>query len=141
MSELFESIAMRGKGLWLLIGRLAMGSLFLPTGLRKLLQPENFAVALAKYGMIEPHFAWAVVAGVVEFFGAAAVIIGFQTRAAALLMALFTIVAAFLGHQFWLLEGPDYVAQLINFWKDLAIAGGFLILFCRGAGPLSADRR
>lgn len=141
MSRFFESIAVRGEGVWLLIGRIAMGSLFLPTGLRKLLQPENFAPYLAKQGMIEPYYFWAVVAGFVEFFGAAAVVIGFQTRAAALVMVLFSIAAAFLGHQFWLLEGAEHQAQLINFWKDLAIAGGFLILFCRGAGPLSADRR
>jgi putative oxidoreductase len=56
-------------------------------------------------------------------------------------MILFSIAAAFLGHQFWALEGRDYVAQLINFWKDLAIAGGFLMLFARGAGHFSVDRR
>ena len=141
MSQLLDTIAVRGEGFWLLLGRVAMGSLFLPTGLRKLLDPAAFARQLDSYGMIQPLYVWAVVAAVVEFFGAFAVVIGLQTRLAALLMVLFSIAAAFLGHQFWALEGKDYLAQRINFWKDLAIAGGFLILFVRGAGPFSFDRR
>lgn len=141
MSQLLDSIAIRGEGVWLLIGRVVMGSLFLPTGLRKLLDPGTFAEYLGKKGMFEPLFFWAVVAACVEFFGSLAVVIGFQTRLAALLMVLFSIAAAFLGHQFWALEGQAYFAERINFWKDFAIGGGFLILFVRGAGPFSADRR
>jgi len=141
MSQLLDTIAVRGEGWWLLLGRVAMGSLFLPTGLRKLLDPGAFARQLDTYGMVGPLHVWAVVAAFIEFFGAFAVVIGFKTRLAALLMILFSIAAAFLGHQFWVLEGRDYVAQLINFWKDLAIAGGFLMLFVRGAGPFSFDRR
>jgi len=141
MSRLLDTIAVRGEGWWLLLGRVAMGSLFLPTGLRKLLDPAAFARQLDTYGMVGPLYVWAVVAAFVEFFGGFAVVIGLKTRLAALLMILFSIAAAFLGHQFWVLEGRDYVAQLINFWKDLAIAGGFLMLFVRGAGPFSFDRR
>jgi len=141
MSQILDTIAIRGEGLWLLLGRLAMGSLFLPTGLRKLLDPGAFADYIGKKGMFAPLFFWAVVAALVEFFGSFAVVIGFQTRLAALLMILFSIAAAFLGHQFWALEGQAYIAERINFWKDFAIAGGFLILFVRGAGPFSFDRR
>jgi len=141
MFRLIDTVAIRGAGLWLLIGRVTMGSLFLPTGLRKLLDPERFAEDLAKDGIFGQPFYWAVAAGLIEFFGALAVIVGFKARFAALVMLLFCLAAAFLGHQFWTLEGPAYVVQRINFWKDFAIAGGFLILFVQGAGPLSADRR
>jgi len=141
MFQLIDNIALRGEPVWLLIGRVTMASLFLPTGLRKLLDPDTFAAYLGKAGMFGPLYFWAVVAAAIEFFGACAVLVGFKTRFAAFLMILFSLSAAFLGHQFWTLEGRPYIEQLINFWKDFAIAGGFLILFVRGAGPLSLDRR
>ena len=117
-----------------------MGSLFLPTGLRKLLDPDVFAQYLAKAGMFAPLPIWARVAAAIEFFGALAVVVGLKTRFAALLMILFSIAAAFLGHQFWNLDGPAYFEQRINFWKDIS-RSGLQRRGCRrhSSGPL--DRR
>jgi len=60
--------------------------------------------------------------------------------AAALLVA-FTIVAALLGHPFWSSPAEQYQAKYNNFFKDIAVCGGLLYVFVRGAGPLSIDRR
>jgi putative oxidoreductase len=64
------------------------------------------------------------------------------TRYAALLLALFTAVAALIAHRFW--EIPDaaqYMNQMNHFMKNVTIIGGFLVLFAAGPGRLSLDHR
>jgi putative oxidoreductase len=70
-----------------------------------------------------------------------ALILGFKTRLAAVLLLGFTIVAAVLAHSFWAVPVEQYQAQYINFFKNIAICGGLLYVFVRGAGPISIDRR
>jgi putative oxidoreductase len=146
MARVLDSIAVRSDGPILLLGRLAIGILYLPSGFGKLTgihDPgiEGFAHYLAGKGVPGPAIAWAVMAAVVEFFGSAALILGLQTRLAAAFLVVFTIVAAILGHPFWAAPAEQYQAQYINFFKDIAICGGLLYVFARGAGPISIDRR
>lgn len=70
-----------------------------------------------------------------EVTGAVAIIIGYRTRIAAALLAGFSIVAGVLFH-----SGADQM-QSIMLMKNLAIAGGFLMLVARGAGSWSVDAR
>jgi putative oxidoreductase len=141
MVKMVDNIAERHEGLVVLLGRLAIGVLFLPSGFNKLSAPAGFAGYLAKSGLPGPLVAWAVLAGLIEFFAGLAIVVGFKTRTAALLLCLFTIVAAFIGHPYWAADDAARMSQYINFWKDIAIAGGLLFLFSRGAGPISLDRR
>lgn len=142
MFKTIDAIAERSEGLFLLIGRLAIGALFLPTGLRKLMDPAAFAHYLEPKGLPGPLIGWAVLGAAVEFFATLAIVVGFQTRVAALLLTFFALMAAYLGHQYWLIDDAvQRQQQFIHFWKDIAIAGGLLFLFVRGAGPLSIDRR
>jgi len=68
--------------------------------------------------------------------GGLLILIGWQTRLAALALALFCIATALIFHtQF---DNPN---EQIHFWKDLAIAGGFLLLLAHGAGVYSVDAR
>jgi len=83
----------------------------------------------------------ATVAGVVELVGGLAIILGFKTRLAALVMIVFTIIATLLAHSFWTMDDPARMANRIQFFKNVAIIGGFLYVFVRGAGPISFDRR
>ena len=62
--------------------------------------------------------------------------LGWKTRTAALLLAGFCLLTATIFHH----NFADQ-QQMIHFLKDLAIAGGFLVLLANGAGPLSLDRR
>jgi putative oxidoreductase len=140
MFKTIDSIAVRSEGLILLLGRLAIGALFLPTGLRHLLNLAAFAEDIGKDGMMGPLMPWAVLAAVVEFFSALAIVVGLKARLGALLLALFTIAAAFLAHRYWSVDPAQYRLQYIQFWKDIAIVGGLLFIFVRGAGPLSIDR-
>jgi putative oxidoreductase len=59
-----------------------------------------------------------------------------------LLLALFTLVAALIGHRFWeITDAAQRGNQLIHFWKNLAMVGGFLALYVGGAGAFSLDAR
>ena len=70
-------------------------------------------------------------------------LVGWQTRWAALALAGFTVLAAILYHYVPAqgLEGYDRVAQILFFQKNLAIAGGLLLLAIVGPGRLSVDER
>ncbi len=142
MSRTVDSLATRNEGVLLLLGRLAIGALYLPIGYGHLTNLTGFAQYLAPKGLPGPAMAWAVAAAVVEFFASLAVVFGFQTRLAALLLIIFTIIAALIGHPFWTVADAAQVAnQKIHFFKDIAIIGGLLYVFVRGAGPISLDRR
>jgi putative oxidoreductase len=129
----------RAEGLALLLGRLALAAIFLVSGFGKLTDLGNFTSMLAGQGVPAPGVL-AVVGAVAEFFGGLAIAVGFRTRWAALLMVAFTVVATLIAHRFWEVHDAGRMAQQINFLKNLAIVGGFLVLFARGAGPLSVDR-
>ena len=71
----------------------------------------------------------------IKLFGGLAVIVGFQTRIAALLLALFTVGTAFIFHPFWV-EG-----EWNTFWKEISMIGGLVFLAAVGPGALSIDGR
>ena len=140
MFRLIDSIALGAEALWLLIGRIALGVLFVPSGYGKLMDPSRMTAMLTGKGFPAP-MAWAYLAGAVELVGGIAIIVGLKTRTAALLLFIFTLVAAYLGHPYWTITDAARTNQYIHFWKDIAIAGGFLFVFVRGAGAFSLDRR
>ena len=120
---------------------MALVALYLPSGWGKLTNIAGFAGLLASKGLPGPTMAWAVLGALVEFFGSLAILLNFKIRYAALLMIVFTLVAAFLSHRYWAVADPGVMKnQFIHFWKNIAIVGGLLFLFVRGAGPLSVDR-
>ena len=123
----------------LLIARIAMAALFIPGGLRKLMDLGAFAATLHKQN-VPLADVLAPIGACVEFFGGIAVLVGIQLRVATLLMILFTIIATFIAHRFWEFEGPARQMQQTNFFKNLAIIGGFCALWAAGAGRFALDR-
>lgn len=117
-----------------LAGRVLLASLFLLSGLSKL---GGGYAATAGYmaAMGVPAALLPLVIGF-EILGAIAIIVGFQTRVVAFLLAGFSLVSALLFHA----NFADQI-QTIMFLKNVSIAGGFLLLVAHGAGPLSLDRR
>ena len=76
----------------------------------------------------------------------AALVLGFRTRDFALLLVIFNLCAATIGHHYWSITGDAtaHWGQFIHFWKDIGLAGGALFVLARGAGPLAStgdDRR
>jgi putative oxidoreductase len=122
----------------LLLARIALSVLFIPGGLRKLMDLGSFTAGLQKQGVPYADVLAPLGAGI-EFLGGIAVLIGFQTRLAAVLMILFTIAATLIAHRFWEFEGPARQMQQGQFFKNLAIVGGFLALSVSGAGRYALD--
>jgi putative oxidoreductase len=127
-----------GDLIWLL-ARCFIGGIFVYSGFGKLTGLEGFAASLAKNGVPMPEV-MAVVGGAVEFFGGLAIVLGLKARYAALLMALFTISATLISHRFWeFQDAAMFKGQSVQFMKNVAILGAFLLLFVQGGGRLSLD--
>ncbi|MDO6764276.1 DoxX family protein [Agarivorans sp. 1_MG-2023] len=71
-----------------------------------------------------------------ELVGGLAILVGWKTRAIAFLLAGFSVVSGLLFH-----FNPDDQIQMIMLMKNVAIAGGFLLLVAHGAGAYSLDNR
>jgi putative oxidoreductase len=74
------------------------------------------------------HHLAAIAAIAVELLAPIAIIVGFKTRYAAAILALFTVAASFSFHKFWALPADQVMMSQMMFFKNLAIAGGLLIL-------------
>jgi putative oxidoreductase len=123
-----------------LFGRLLIVALFLPAGVSKLLNFQGTLGYFNSLGMPLPSLAL-VIAIVVELVGGVALILGFQTRVVAIILAIFTFAATLLGHAFWAVPAEmAFVTQLL-FFKNVAVIGGLLILAANGAGKFSIDGR
>jgi putative oxidoreductase len=96
---------------------------------------------MTQTGLELPSLA-ALVAIVIEFFGAVALILGVRTRPLAVLLGLYTLASAFVGHPFWTLSDPAaHYESMINFYKNITILGGSLLLYITGAGRYSVGAR
>src|SRR5260221_8439967 len=94
-SRILASVAARNEGVILLLGRLAIGVLYVPSGFGKLTGIHGpglnrVAQYLAAKGVPGPAIAWAVGAAAVELFASAAIVLGFHTRLAPCLPPPFT---------------------------------------------------
>ena len=116
-----------------LLGRILITLMFLQSGAGKIGSYGSTAKYMQSHGvpgMLLP----AVIA--LEIAGSLAIILGYKARFFAFLLAGFCILAPLLFH----LNFSDRT-QAIMFMKDISIAGGFLIIFARGAGAISLDGR
>ena len=123
----------------LLAGRALLASLFIVIGATKLLAVAGFTRYFAAKGMPLPE-AMPYVAFVIEVGGGLVLLLGIKTRTMAVLFSLYTLAATLISHRFW--ASPDAATQgadLINFFKNLAIIGGFTLLFGAGGGRYSVD--
>ena len=114
-----------------LVSRIFLSVLFLIEGIGKIFIQENVVMYMEDYGVPGIFFIPAVI---LEILFPLLLIVGYKTKLIALVMALFTFVVAIIFHTDFS-EGME----MIIFLKDLAIAGGFLIVFVRGAGKYSID--
>src|ERR1700722_9999178 len=116
-----------------LAGRVLMCLLFLTSGVVKLTAPSAAIGFIASQGLPVPPAAYAV-SLFCELGCGLAILLGWQTRAAAGILTVFCLVTAATVHL-----APGNSEQMINFWKNLAIAGGFLNVLAFGGGAFSLD--
>jgi len=128
-----------GQDTGLLIGRVMMAALYLPFGLLKL-ENWNHTVAMLRALHAPAPMPAAAIAVLCETILPLLMIIGFKTRLLCLIMILYTAGATYLAHRFWLMPADAALEAEINFFKNVAIIGGFLILAVSGPGRFSVDR-
>ena len=122
----------------ILAARLLLATLFLIFGWRKLRDFSGTVSQMVQLGIPMPVLA-AGVATFMELPVAFAVAVGAFTRPSALLMALYTLGTALIGHRYWTVKAADRVDSMDDFYKNLSIMGGFLLLYITGAGKYSID--
>ena len=123
-----------------LVGRLLLAMLFLPAGIGKLTGFAGTVGYIASVGLPMPSVA-AAIALIIEIGGRVALITGFGTRIAALILAVFTLVASFFFHAYWAVPADQQLVTQLLFMKNIAVVGGLLTLAAWGAGAWSLDAR
>lgn len=123
-----------------LLGRLLLALLFLPAGIGKVTGFAGTVGYIASVGLPLPTLG-AIIALVVEIVGGLALIAGFGTRLAALVLAVFTLVASFFFHAYWAVPAAQQFVTQLLFMKNMAVVGGLLTLAAWGAGAWSLDAR
>jgi putative oxidoreductase len=116
-------------------GRVLLAALFLMSGLSKLGAAAATTGYISAAGLPLPLLVYAMTL-VIEIGGGLLLLIGFQARAVAAVLALFTLVAAAFFHNNFADQN-----QVIHFLKNVAIAGGLLQIAAAGAGRVSLDAR
>ena len=117
----------------LLLGRLLASAIFILGGYGKLTAAVATTAYFAKIGLPLPDIAY-YVAVAVELGGGLLFLVGFQTRLVAIVLAVFCVATALIAHL-------DFAVreQMINFMKNMCMAGGFLAFVAAGAGAFSVD--
>ncbi len=123
-----------------LVGRILLALIFVVSGFGKIAGFEGTMGYIASKGMPAPAV-FAALAILVEFGGGLLIVFGFLTRPAALAIALFCLVAAFIFHNFWAVLDALRMEQSIHFMKNVSIAGGALLLAAFGPGAYSVDAK
>jgi putative oxidoreductase len=121
-----------------LAGRILLAVIFLISGFGKVMGFDG-TVGYIGTKLPMPQVV-AVLTIVVELGGGILLAIGYKARWAALALAIFTLAAAILFHNFWAVEAAQKMNQQINFLKNLAIAGGMLMVFAFGPGRYSVEK-
>ena len=119
----------------LLVGRILLSVIFIMAGLSKFGSIEGTAGYISSVGL-PAGVALAWLAAIFETLAGIAILIGFQTRIAAWLLAAFCVFTAVVFHY-----APADQMQMTMFMKNITIAGAFLILSVAGPGTLSVDAR
>jgi putative oxidoreductase len=118
----------------LLVGRVALGLIYLLGGLTWLLDFSPPIGFIASKGFpAAALLGW--LALIFKLGGAILITLGLWTRLGALMLVVFTLVTAFGFHPFWV-EG-----EYVTFMKELSMIGGLLVLAAAGPGALSLDGR
>ncbi|WIV52021.1 DoxX family protein [Marivivens sp. LCG002] len=116
-----------------LLARVFMAAIFIIAGLGKLGDVQGFAGYMASGG-VPAFLAWPVI--LFEILGGLALLLGFQTFIVALALAGFSLLSGLLYHFV-----PADQMQMTIFFKNVAMAGGYIAIALLGAGPLSIDAK
>ncbi|MEO6564523.1 MAG: DoxX family protein [Casimicrobiaceae bacterium] len=124
-----------------LVGRILLALIFVIFGFTKIAGFDDLVGYIASKGMPLPQL-MAVGAIVVELGGGLLLLLGYRARWAALGIFLFLIPTTLVFHNFWSVPADQVMAQRTDFFKNVAIMGGMLMVWAFGPGryALGGDR-
>jgi putative oxidoreductase len=122
-----------------LAGRVLLATMFVLAGFSKIGGFDGTAGYIASVGLPFAELLTALTI-VVEIGAGLALIVGFQTRIAALLLAGFTLAASVLFHNYWAMPADQAYVQQLMFMKNISVAGGLLIVVALGGGALGFSK-
>ena len=132
-----------------LIGRILLAAVFIPAGVQKLMGGIDGTAGMIAGAGLPAATALAYAAAIFEIVAGLAILLGFQTKIAAFALAAFCLFTAFVFHN-GPIAMPDFpeaangmltLFNKIMMFKNIGLAGGFLVLAGSGAGSLSLDAR
>jgi putative oxidoreductase len=121
-----------------LVGRIALGAIFLVSAIGKLANWSGTVAFVATKGVSEVLLAGATA---LELLGAISLLTGFKTRWGLVALVVFLVPVSLVFHNFWAYQGVEQQQQIGHFMKNVSIGGGLLIVFAAGPGALSVDSR
>ena len=116
-----------------IIGRILIAAIFVMSGFGKITGYEGTQGYMESMGVPGATLPLVIM---LEIAGGLAIVVGWQTRIVALLLAGFTLLSGIVFH-----SGFGDQMQMISFMKNLAITGGFLFLVANGPGAFAVDNR
>lgn len=123
-----------------LVGRILLALIFITSGFGKIGGFEGTVGYIASKHLPLPQVG-AIIAIICELGGGILLAVGFKARWAGLVLAIFTLAAAILFHNYWdLTDAAQKMDNQIHFWKNVAISGGMLMVFAFGPGRYSLDK-
>ncbi|MFZ5508677.1 MAG: DoxX family protein [Pseudomonadota bacterium] len=122
-----------------LVGRILLALIFVWSGFGKVVGFEGTVGYIGSKGLPAAQLL-AVAAIIIELGGGIALILGWLARWAAAALAVFTLLAAFLFHNYWAVPAEQVMMQQIQFMKNLAITGGLLMVLAFGPGAWALSR-
>ena len=134
------TLSAKTQDLFALIGRVLIAMLFVPGGFGKIAGFAGTVGYIASKGVPLPEVC-AAIAVIVELGFGLLLLVGYQTRWAALGIALFTLVITFIFHNYWGVPADQVMMQKLQFFKNLAIVGGLFGFAAFGGGRFSLDAK
>jgi putative oxidoreductase len=128
----------RKSSMVMVMARIGLGLIFLASGLGKLAGWSGTVGYAASKGVPELLLAGAVA---LELLGAASLLAGWKTRWGVAALLIFLAPVTVLFHGPWTAQGAEVQLQVIQFLKNLSIAGGLLGVAAAGPGAFSLDAR
>jgi len=123
----------------LVAARALLSAVFLVAGVRKIMIWGPQVAYFTKLGFPMPEV-MTVLAIAIELGAGLALLVGWRTRQAAWLLALFVLIATFMAHRFWEFDAATQANQMNHFLKNLAIIGGLAFVASFGPGRVALDK-
>jgi len=112
-----------------LIGRILFGGFFLMSGINHFTKLETMT-GYAKYKKLPAAKLGVLISGLMLVIGGIYIVLGYYADLGALLLAIFLVLAAVIFHNFWKeTDATTKQNEMLAFMKDIALAGGALVIF------------